>query len=929
MRTVAQDRPATPARGVARRIAAILVAVLATLGLGVGAGLPAQAVGTGSITGTVTGPGGAPLAGVQVHAIRSDYTWSDVYGLTAADGSYTVPGLAAGSYKVEFDPPSGVNLAPEYWRDAVTWSAATPVSVSAGATVAGIDVQLAAGATISGTVTAPGGAPVAGVGVFASGACGGWCGGYAYTAADGSYAITGLPANSYTVKFSAPSGVNLAPEYWRDAVTSSAATPVIVTAGATVAGIDVQLAAGGTISGTVTGPGGFPLAGVDVLAGPFYDSPAGSALTAADGSYTITGLVAGSYTVKFYPPSGVNLAPEYWRDAVTSSAATPVSVTVGGTVSGINAQLAVGGTITGTVTGPGGTALSGVSVTAWGPGGIWSSADTAADGTYTITGLPAGSYTVEFYRPWGVNLLGEYWQDAATSDAATPVSVAAGGTVSGISAQLAVGGTITGTVTGPDGTALSGVSVTAWGGGGSSGSADTAADGTYTIIGLNTGSYTVEFEPEDSSLAPEYWQDAATSSSAMRVGVTAGGTVPGIDARFELAAGPVSGMVTDASGAAVSHVSVEVVDGAGTVVPLGWNSTDSDGSFSLAGLRAGDVKVAFARASAITPYVPQYFSGASTLGAASTVSLVEGAGTTGIDATLATGASITGRVLAADGSPRAGLEMVALTLDGSLPTRGGFTGADGRYVIEGLLPGESAVAAAFSSPRGADTFYRTGEVAPSAGNVTVTGTATTRGVDIVTGVSEQPLFLDALPGASFFSDIQWLAGQGITRGSVQPDGSVFFDSAGAVRREAMAAFLYRFAGSPAFTPPATSPFVDVAASATFYKEIAWLAGQGISTGTAMGDGTFEFRPAEPVSREAMAAFLYRFMGRPDFTAPAMSPFVDVPTSATFYKEIAWLAANHISTGTDLGDGTFAFRPSEPVRREAMAAFLHRTSNLMK
>jgi len=124
-------------------------------------------------------------------------------------------------------------------------------------------------------------------------------------------------------------------------------------------------------------------------------------------------------------------------------------------------------------------------------------------------------------------------------------------------------------------------------------------------------------------------------------------------------------------------------------------------------------------------------------------------------------------------------------------------------------------------------------------------------------------------------------------------------------------------------------FVDVATGDTFYKEIAWLAGQGISTGTDMGDGTFQFRPAESVSREAMAAFLYRFKGSPAFTPPVTSPFVDVAPGGSFYKEISWLAANHISTGTDLGDGTFAFRPTESVSREAMAAFLHRTSNLTR
>ena len=124
---------------------------------------------------------------------------------------------------------------------------------------------------------------------------------------------------------------------------------------------------------------------------------------------------------------------------------------------------------------------------------------------------------------------------------------------------------------------------------------------------------------------------------------------------------------------------------------------------------------------------------------------------------------------------------------------------------------------------------------------------------------------------------------------------------------------------------APGPFADVAPGAPFFDDIQWLYDQGISTGTDMGNGTFQFRPAESVSREAMAAFIYRYKGSPAFTAPLTSPFIDVPTTGPFYKEIAWLAANHISTGTDLGDGTFAFRPTEPVSREAMAAFLHRTS----
>ena len=76
----------------------------------------------------------------------------------------------------------------------------------------------------------------------------------------------------------------------------------------------------------------------------------------------------------------------------------------------------------------------------------------------------------------------------------------------------------------------------------------------------------------------------------------------------------------------------------------------------------------------------------------------------------------------------------------------------------------------------------------------------------------------------------------------------------AATREAMAAFFYRNAGSPQFAAPARAPFADVPANSQFYKEIAWLAEQGITKG--WDDGTY--RPGEPIHRDAMAAFLYRY-----------------------------------------------------------------------
>ncbi|GAA2725404.1 S8 family serine peptidase [Cellulomonas aerilata] len=184
-------------------------------------------------------------------------------------------------------------------------------------------------------------------------------------------------------------------------------------------------------------------------------------------------------------------------------------------------------------------------------------------------------------------------------------------------------------------------------------------------------------------------------------------------------------------------------------------------------------------------------------------------------------------------------------------------------------------------------------------------------------------FTDVPATAPFADDIGWLVARGITTG--RPDNT--FGPLEPVSREAMAAFLYRSAGSPTFAPPGRSVFVDLVPSAAFYAPIHWLAAQRITTGSPQPDGTLTYDPLQPVTRQAMAAFLYRAAGRPAFTAPATATFPDVPAGAPFRQEIEWLAATGITTGTVRADGTRAFDPLAPVTRQAMAAFLHRMDRL--
>ena len=165
-----------------------------------------------------------------------------------------------------------------------------------------------------------------------------------------------------------------------------------------------------------------------------------------------------------------------------------------------------------------------------------------------------------------------------------------------------------------------------------------------------------------------------------------------------------------------------------------------------------------------------------------------------------------------------------------------------------------------------------------------------------------------IAGNLFENDIIKLGEKSITTG--YHDGG--FHPLESIERGAMAAYLYRLAGSPEFEAPAESPFSDVPTTHPFYKEIAWLKATGITTGWE--DGTF--RPEDSINREAMAAFFYRAAGSPEVQQEAT--FTDV-SGNPFAKEISWFQFSKLSTGWS--DSTF--RPHDSVKRDAMAAYVMR------
>jgi uncharacterized protein YkwD len=125
-------------------------------------------------------------------------------------------------------------------------------------------------------------------------------------------------------------------------------------------------------------------------------------------------------------------------------------------------------------------------------------------------------------------------------------------------------------------------------------------------------------------------------------------------------------------------------------------------------------------------------------------------------------------------------------------------------------------------------------------------------------------------------------------------------------------------------PPADDPclppsFTDVPETNQFFEDICWMALEGISTGYQPGP---TYRPSAAVSRSAMSAFMYRLAGSPAFPDPATATFGDVSTTHAFFTEIEWMASEEITTGTAASPKPL-YKPSDPVSRGAMSAFMYR------
>lgn len=473
--------------------------------------LPLASHITGAIEGLSTdaiASGNIGVSAYRYNATTESWNYVESSYLADESGTFDVSGLLAGTYRLEYNDDGGDHLT-EYYDNKSTIEAAQDITVTQGETKSGYDATLSKAGRVTGTVHTVTGAPLEGVYVMVqahTGADGEWATiGDTSTDEAGAYSIGKLPSGTYRVRFE-PQDESYAAEFYNGKDDEDDATPVVVTEGETTSGIDAVIAQYGSITGKVTLPNGAaaPDVSVDVYraSGDSWTFVTNE-YTDETGKYTIGQVRGGQYKVAFSPTDS-SVAGEVYSDKTTLAEGNWVTVTGGSTTSNINAQLPKPSTITGAVKTPSGVSDDNARTvravnTATGESREVV-ADTKLPGTggwkYSLSGLSAGSYRVEFARASGQSLaLGQYYKDkpeTAGAGAATVVTVGTGQTKSSIDASLSSnGGTITGRLLNSQGQPVKCyvMAMTADDSRTTRTAFSSATTGDFAIRGLSTGSY--------------------------------------------------------------------------------------------------------------------------------------------------------------------------------------------------------------------------------------------------------------------------------------------------------------------------------------------------------------------------------------------------------------------------------------------------------
>lgn len=139
----------------------------------------------------------------------------------------------------------------------------------------------------------------------------------------------------------------------------------------------------------------------------------------------------------------------------------------------------------------------------------------------------------------------------------------------------------------------------------------------------------------------------------------------------------------------------------------------------------------------------------------------------------------------------------------------------------------------------------------------------------------------------------------IAHGLMNGVGNGMFEPESSMTRAMLVTVLWRYAGSPAGWE---NPFTDVLNGSWFTQAVAWAAENGIVNGV----GNHKFEPDSNITREQMAAILFRYAAKSGFDTSARGNLDQYPdrgdVSGYAVEPLSWAVAEGLIKGTDNGNG---------------------------
>ena len=180
-------------------------------------------------------------------------------------------------------------------------------------------------------------------------------------------------------------------------------------------------------------------------------------------------------------------------------------------------------------------------------------------------------------------------------------------------------------------------------------------------------------------------------------------------------------------------------------------------------------------------------------------------------------------------------------------------------------------------------------------------------------------FTDVSTSDWFYDDVKFVYENGLFSGT---DSRSFSPSA-SMTRAMLVTVLYRLEGEPAVA--GRSSFADVRSGAYYEKAVIWAAANGIVTGTS----STSFSPDAKVTREQLAAILYRYAQYKNLDTSAsekLSSFSDAGEMSGYANAaLGWAVAERLVNGA-----SGKLMPKGYAARAQVAAIFHRSvENVVK